>query len=205
MTIVNLTPHPLEFRSSRDCFCVAGPDLKAETCGFCGGSRVIGAVLRFESSGIARCEAKDTAIGGIHGLFPTSDGVHPDDTVIPIVVTEFGAITGLPAPLKDTIYVVSSITAQACPERDDVFVPAQPIRDAQGRIVACAALGKITTSRAARCEAAVRKELGIDSGHEDSFACSISNGDSWGLGYRLLDAWQGTKTPLSFTVHEVSA
>jgi hypothetical protein len=170
MKIVNLTPHPLEFRSTPDCL-----------------------PLRIESSGIARCEATETAVGGIHGMFPSADGVNPDDTVIPIVTTKFGAVDGLPAPVEGTIYVVSSITAQSCPERSDVFVPAQPIRDAQGRIVACAALGRVTTSRAMRCEAAVKRVLQLDAnptGAADR-ARYIDGGDSWGVGTDLLVAWEG--------------
>lgn len=44
----------------------------------------------------------------------------------------------------ETVYVVSSITAQAVPHRRDVFVPARLIRDEQGRIIACAALGRVS-------------------------------------------------------------
>jgi hypothetical protein len=82
-----------------------------------------------ESSGVARCTQTDVEIGSFAGL--------------PIVVTQFGEVVGLPEPVEGTAYVVSSITAQACKGRMDVFVPARPIRDAQGRIVACGALGRI--------------------------------------------------------------
>jgi hypothetical protein len=143
--IVNLTPHPLVFANGRT----------------------------IESSGIARCEATETEIG-------TMDG-------IPIVITAFGAVTGLPphsfhckdcgyiAPQEEfrkgaegacpncgsdeveyAVFVVSSITAQAVRDaasgpqgeiaenvRRDVFVPACPVRDEKGRIVACGALGRI--------------------------------------------------------------
>lgn len=43
----------------------------------------------------------------------------------------------------ETVYVVSSIAAQAVPERKDIFVPARPVRDEAGRIIACAALGRL--------------------------------------------------------------
>jgi hypothetical protein len=143
--IVNLTPHPLVFADGRT----------------------------VESSGIARCEATETEVGAMDG--------------IPIVITAFGAVTGLPprsfhcedcgyiapresfrAGSEDTcpncgsgevehaVFVVSSITAQAVRDaangpqgeigenvRHDVFVPARPVRDDKGRIVACGALGRI--------------------------------------------------------------
>ena len=85
--------------------------------------------LTIQSTGIARCEAVESEIG-------TTDG-------LPIVVTTFGQVVGLPEPQDGVIYVVSSITAQACKGREDVFVPARPIRDEKGRIVGCAALGRI--------------------------------------------------------------
>ncbi len=82
-----------------------------------------------ESSGVARCTQTDNDIGTFAGL--------------PIVVTEFGGVVDLPDPVEGTAYVVSSITAQACKGRTDVFVPSRPIRDALGRIVGCGALGRI--------------------------------------------------------------
>lgn len=82
-----------------------------------------------ESSGIARCAQTDKEIGIFAGL--------------PIVVTEFGEVVDLPEPVDGTAYVVSSITAQACKERMDVFVPSRPLRDDKGRIIGCGALGRI--------------------------------------------------------------
>jgi hypothetical protein len=82
-----------------------------------------------ESSGIARCTQTDEEVGQFADL--------------PIVVTRFGGVVDLPAPIEGTAYVVSSITAQACVGRMDVFVPGRPIRDAQGRIIGCGALGRI--------------------------------------------------------------
>ena len=82
-----------------------------------------------ESSGVARCAQTDKEIGTFAGL--------------PIVVTEFGEVVDLPEPVDGTAYVVSSITAQACKGRMDVFVPSRPLRDDKGRIIGCAALGRI--------------------------------------------------------------
>jgi len=55
----------------------------------------------------------------------------------------FGETEGLPDQEEGVFLIVSAIAAQGCKERDDVFVPARPIRDEQGRIVACQALARI--------------------------------------------------------------
>jgi hypothetical protein len=119
--IVNLTPHPLIIERTTN---ASDPGAMSER-------------IEILSSGIARCEATDKVVGHING--------------IDVVETTFGEVVGLPAPdvkswatQEGTVYVVSSITAQACRDRGDVFVPARPIRDAQGRIIACAALGRIS-------------------------------------------------------------
>ncbi len=93
-----------------------------------------------ESSGVARCSQHDEEVGCFAGL--------------PIVITKFGGVVDLPDPVEDTVYVVSSITAQSVADanqyqtdasklRNDVYVPARPIRDEKGRIVGCGALGRI--------------------------------------------------------------
>ena len=105
MTIVNLTPHTLNFVFN-------------ET------------KIDIEPSGsIARVSAKDTPMNPING--------------IPTVKTEYGEIENLPAPEVDTIYVVSSLVAARCPEREDVFIPGRPIRDDQGRIIGSAGLSHV--------------------------------------------------------------
>ena len=132
MNIVNLTPHPLLF--SRECPRCQGTALRDSgepllgPCGECEDGLILDTI---PSSGVARCEAVEEEVGSFAGL--------------PIVITRFGKVVGLPEPgtTCETVYVVSAITAQACAARRDVFIPARPIRDAQGRIVACRALGRI--------------------------------------------------------------
>ena len=46
----------------------------------------------------------------------------------------------LPPEEDGTWYIVSSLTAQACPERKDFLIPGPAVRDEQGRIVACLGL-----------------------------------------------------------------
>lgn len=62
-----------------------------------------------------------------------------------IVVNQcsYGSVTGLPDPQDGTIYLVSALTAQACPERSDVFITDDAVRDENGRIIGCRAIARI--------------------------------------------------------------
>lgn len=62
---------------------------------------------------------------------------------IPINRTVFGNIEGLPDPRPSTYYIVSAIVAQACPDRHDLLIPDDTIRDDQGRIIGCRALARV--------------------------------------------------------------
>lgn len=62
---------------------------------------------------------------------------------IPITQTFFGEIENLPYPQKDTVYIVSSLIAQAATGRDDLYIPNESVRDEKGRIIGCRSLGKI--------------------------------------------------------------
>ena len=62
---------------------------------------------------------------------------------IPITETIYGEVVGLPEAKPDVIYLVSSLVAQRVPERKDVFIPAESVRDSEGRIVGCKSLGRI--------------------------------------------------------------
>lgn len=83
-----------------------------------------------EPSGIvARVSAKTVVTGEIAG--------------IPTTATVYGEVVDLPAPEAGVIYVVSSLVASRVPERDDVYIPAESVRDSAGRIVGCKSLGRI--------------------------------------------------------------
>ena len=59
---------------------------------------------------------------------------------IPHSNTVYGEIEGLPAPQKDTTYIVSGVLAQKA-NRPDVTYPNQLVRDELGRVVGCLSLG----------------------------------------------------------------
>ena len=87
-------------------------------------------VLTVEPSGnIARVSSRTVQTGTLNGL--------------PVTQTEFGEVQDLPEPIDDTIYLVSSLVAQRVPERRDVFIPAESVRDSAGRIIGCRSLERI--------------------------------------------------------------
>jgi len=57
--------------------------------------------------------------------------------------TRFGEVFDLPDPQPDTIFVVSALVAQAVPERQDVFIVDDAVRDDQGRIIGARALAHV--------------------------------------------------------------
>ena len=62
-----------------------------------------------------------------------------------IVVNQcsYGAVTGLPDPQPETIYLVSALTAQACRDRNDVFITDDAVRNESGQIIGCRAIARI--------------------------------------------------------------
>ena len=115
MKIINLTPHAITFY-------MENPE-----------EHTMSELLTVQPSGqVARVTAKTVVIHeGLPGL------------PIPVTATEYGEVEGLPAPEEDTIYIVSSIVAQRCRDRDDVFIPNESVRDADGRIIGCLSLGRV--------------------------------------------------------------
>lgn len=107
MTIINLTPHAINFLDESN-----QPILTVEPSGV-----------------IARAKQTRTLCGNIAG--------------IPVNQCAYGQVQGLPEPAKETIYVVSAITAQACPEREDVYIVDDSVRNEDGRIIGVRALAHI--------------------------------------------------------------
>lgn len=91
-------------------------------------------VLTVEPSGlVARCAVDRVQVDTV-----TVDGIS-----VPVNQTRFGKVENLPEPQEGTIYIVSALTAQAVPEREDVFITDDAVRDEQGRIIGCRALARI--------------------------------------------------------------
>ena len=62
---------------------------------------------------------------------------------IPVTKTAYGIVEGLPEPQDDTVYLVSSLVATRVPDRGDVFIPNESVRDETGKIIGCRSLGHI--------------------------------------------------------------
>lgn len=78
---------------------------------------------------VARVSAKTATVGEIDG--------------IPVTKSVYGEVEGLPEPEEGTIYIVSALVAGRVPEREDVFIPNESVRDEKGRIVGCKSLGHV--------------------------------------------------------------
>jgi hypothetical protein len=125
MRIVNLTPHALNVflptqvvRKDRMVNVVEGAE----------------PVLSIASAGFAR--AKEI----VKQLSPLNIGV----TELPVVRKAYeSTVSSLPEPQENTIYVVSFLTAQAVPNREDVYFPGEAVRNAHGDIVGCVGLSRV--------------------------------------------------------------
>lgn len=62
---------------------------------------------------------------------------------IPVTATDFGEVEGLPEKEEGTVFLVSSLVAQRCKDRNDVFIPNESVRDDKGRIIGCKSLGRV--------------------------------------------------------------
>lgn len=81
----------------------------------------------FEPCGkVARVEQSNIFINTIDG--------------IDVFKTTFGNVVDLPNKEKGTIIIVSALVRSACPNRKDVFSPADFIRDSAGNITGCKGL-----------------------------------------------------------------
>ncbi len=92
------------------------------------------ALLTVAPSGtVARCATAREVVGSIV----------MDNAAISVNRTVFGAVQGVPDPAPDAYYIVSSLVAQALPDRQDLLIPDDTVRDAEGRIIGCRALARV--------------------------------------------------------------
>lgn len=56
---------------------------------------------------------------------------------IPLTSTVYGDLEGLPDEQSGVYYIVSGLVKAACPERKDLLVPSEQLRDEQGRVIGC--------------------------------------------------------------------
>ena len=93
-----------------------------------------GPVVTIPPSGqVARCAVDRVQVNTV-----AVDGI-----AVPVNQTRFGEVSDLPDPQPDTIFVVSALVAQAVPDRQDVFITDDAVRDEQGRIIGARALAHV--------------------------------------------------------------
>lgn len=85
-------------------------------------------VQTFNPEGLVRLKAITLAAGEIAG--------------ITITKTQFGQPEGLPGFMVGRYYIVSQLVKSALPQRTDLLVPAEVVRDSDGIIIGCKSLGK---------------------------------------------------------------
>jgi hypothetical protein len=108
--LTNLTPHSIDVVAADDSLIITLPPAEKP----------------------ARCQESTQS----SGAFAMGDR----NAVVPLVSLAFGEVDGLPDPKPRTHYVVSRTVANAVPERTDLVVPYDIVRDPTGQVVGCRAL-----------------------------------------------------------------
>lgn len=95
-------------------------------------------IRTIEPSGqTVRCQSMTERVGNVDGI-PVTETVYGT----PVVVDHDGNESPLPERKEGTIYIVSSLVAQAV-RRGDFLVPNESVRDEKGRIIGCKSLGRV--------------------------------------------------------------
>lgn len=81
---------------------------------------------------VARVSCETRQIGEING--------------IPVTKTFYGEVEALPVPEDGEIYIVSSLVAQHCKDREDIYIPNESVRDEKGHIISCKSLGQVSNN-----------------------------------------------------------
>lgn len=61
---------------------------------------------------------------------------------VPITETQFGETQDLPDPQEGTLLIVSRLVLTANPDRNDLVVPNELVRDTEGNIIGCQSLAR---------------------------------------------------------------
>jgi hypothetical protein len=94
----------------------------------------LGDPVRVPPSGtVARCQEQRAVVAHLK----------VEGGVVPVTHTIFGEVQGLPEPEPSTWFVVSRVVQEACPNRKDLLIPDDSVRDQDGRIIGCRALRQL--------------------------------------------------------------
>lgn len=87
-----------------------------------------GTVKIYAASGILpRCSVETTIVGCID----------VDGSSVNITDTTFGDVENLPLEEEGTLLIVSRLVLSACPDRSDLIVPNDVVRNEKGHVVGC--------------------------------------------------------------------
>ena len=70
---------------------------------------------------------------------------------IPVYAAFYGDVSGIPAPLKGTTYIVSGMVLTHCEGRSDVVAPGDLVRDDDGKPIGCKGFKSSTVIRSRGC------------------------------------------------------
>ena len=100
--------------------------------------------ILFEDGTILTVPASAT-VARVASSNDTVGGVMTEGGTIPIKAVSYGEVTGLPPynPDKAQYFLVSSLVAARVPDRHDVLVPGDFVRDDKGNIVGCKSLNRV--------------------------------------------------------------
>jgi hypothetical protein len=68
------------------------------------------------------------------------DTIETSFGLIRITRNTFGQVENLPDPQPNTLFIVSAMVMNACPNRTDLVCPNESVRDSEGRITGCQSL-----------------------------------------------------------------
>jgi hypothetical protein len=82
-------------------------------------------LMKIPASGnVARCSVSRTVIGKLNG--------------IPVAKSVMGQVESMPEPKEGVVFIVSRVVAEALKGvRDDLIIPDDSVRDAEGKIIGC--------------------------------------------------------------------
>ncbi|MEV4079463.1 hypothetical protein AB0J43_04110 [Nonomuraea fuscirosea] len=130
MVVVNMTPHPVRIYAADTPDRATAEQLAA------------GLLAEIPPSGrMARLASTDL------GARPPVD---VNGTLVPVTVVSYGDVENMPAPAPGVWYVVPLVTGLAAAGREDLLVPHEQVRNADGTVVGCRAFGKVTPERRQR-------------------------------------------------------
>lgn len=73
----------------------------------------------------------------------STEPVFVEGLPVPTVRVAGGSAVDLPEPEPGTLFVVSRVIAEARPDRTDLLVPYDLVRDDAGRVIACRSLARM--------------------------------------------------------------